>query len=85
VPKLVMRCGDGLNHDISDVMSPWSAVVGEAVSLSPPPPALSDPTPCSRQKLYTRETEGVGWPRTILRRRHAWLCRAGGSMCRTFT
>ncbi len=28
-PNLVLRSPDGLNHGISDVMSPWSAAVGE--------------------------------------------------------
>ena len=28
-PNLVLRGGDGLNHGISDVMSPWSAAVAE--------------------------------------------------------
>jgi gamma-glutamyltranspeptidase / glutathione hydrolase len=28
-PNLVLRDGDGLNHGISDVMSPWSAAVAE--------------------------------------------------------
>jgi gamma-glutamyltranspeptidase/glutathione hydrolase len=28
-PNLVLRDADGLNHGISDVMSPWSAAIGE--------------------------------------------------------
>jgi gamma-glutamyltranspeptidase/glutathione hydrolase len=28
-PNLVMRGADGLNHGISDVMSPWSAAIAE--------------------------------------------------------
>jgi gamma-glutamyltranspeptidase/glutathione hydrolase len=28
-PNLVLRGDDGLNHGISDVMSPWSAAVAE--------------------------------------------------------
>jgi gamma-glutamyltranspeptidase / glutathione hydrolase len=28
-PNLVLRSADGLNHGISDVMSPWSAAVAE--------------------------------------------------------
>ena len=32
-PNLVLRGPDGLNHGISDVMSPWSAAVGEPESV----------------------------------------------------
>jgi gamma-glutamyltranspeptidase/glutathione hydrolase len=28
-PNLVLRGADGINHGISDVMSPWSAAVAE--------------------------------------------------------
>jgi gamma-glutamyltranspeptidase/glutathione hydrolase len=28
-PNLVLRDGEGINHGISDVMSPWSAAVAE--------------------------------------------------------
>jgi len=28
-PNLVLRGADGVNHGISDVMSPWSAAVAE--------------------------------------------------------
>jgi gamma-glutamyltranspeptidase/glutathione hydrolase len=28
-PNLVLRGADGMNHGISDVMSPWSAAVAE--------------------------------------------------------
>ncbi len=38
-----------------------------------------------RQKLHARENEGVYWPRTTLRRRHAWLRPTGGSTCLTLT
>ena len=28
-PNLVLRDADGINHGISDVMSPWSAAIAE--------------------------------------------------------